>query len=180
MTNKYQWVAPQVAVDPNDDLKVDCGFVNQLFNADPKALRNWLQAPENIAQLQTDIVDGKTPMSVAVMFAIRSASHAERNIRMQIIRVIADAYLANKVDVNTPNKDGSTGLSMILEALSATAGTLDKVTQSQFETIKECLVNPKPMNPGIHNQRGVTPFSEHFYWIKGKDTGASSERGFDC
>lgn len=149
----------------NQDVNVEVDYVKCLFEGDSRRLRAWLSEPANARLLGSIIVDEKTDLMVAVMFAIRSPSHAERNKRMQCIRILIDEYTKHHVNVNTANSDGSSALGLILSALASPDISQDKVTFNQLETIRECLLSPKPISGGLTNQEGIQGPFANYAWI---------------
>lgn len=117
-------------------------FLNVLVQGDPRVLSTWLSERSNQAEINNYIVDGKTALSTAVMFAINSNTHRERNLRIHCVRVL----LNQGADIYKINLDDSSCFDLILKALNNQPyhsnqpdTCLDKLAKQQVSYLLECL-----------------------------------------
>jgi len=121
-------------------VKINGDFVNVLIQGDPKILQIWLSDPSHQDQINTHIVDGKTALSTAAMFAINSKSHWERNLRLQCVRLLLD----KGADVHQFNEDGSSCFDLAIQTLEDDHHhqhqvPLDKTSRNQISHLLDCL-----------------------------------------
>lgn len=120
--------------------KINRPFLNILIQGDPKALEQWLLL--NNQTINSYIVDGKTALSTAIMFAVNSSHSRERNLRIHCVKIL----LNHGADSSKLNQDGSSCFDLILKALSNQAyhtnqpeTRLDNLATQQVAYLLECL-----------------------------------------
>jgi len=127
--------------------KINRPFLNILIQGDPKALENWLlldkqNQDKNNQAINSYIVDGKTALSTAIMFAVNSTHSRERNIRIHCVKIL----LNHGADSSKLNQDGSSCFDLILKALNKQVyhtnqpdTRLDNLATQQVAYLLECL-----------------------------------------
>lgn len=133
--------------DINNINNLNINFINEpflgvLIQGDPRVLQTWLSEKSKQSEINSYVVDGKTALSAAVMFAINSNTHRERNLRIHCVRVL----LNQGADITKNNLDDSSCFDLILKALSnkpyhanQPSTCLDKLAKQQVSYLLECL-----------------------------------------